>query len=171
MRHTSDHVAIDLIALAIIRDADKIVLVQQQHRADLPPYWVLPGGLVEAGELVTEALIREVAEEAGVHVDALSHLACLSHIDRPAQRAQSIAFIFEAERWHGELASCDPDAEVLGVELVPLTEGISRLQSNGGWSGIQTPVLAYLRGERAAGANWFYREDGDGQQWIACMPG
>lgn len=45
MRHTSDAVAIDLVALAILRQGDSLVLVQQQ-RPNGGRYWVLPGGLV-----------------------------------------------------------------------------------------------------------------------------
>src|SRR4051812_35187032 len=63
MRHTSGAIAIDHVAIAILRRDDGVVLVQQQT-PDIPqPYWVLPGGLVEAGELIANALIREVWEE------------------------------------------------------------------------------------------------------------
>ena len=132
MRHTSDSVALDLIVLAILRREDNIVLVQQKLGDGLPPTWVIPGGLVEAGELVTEALIREVQEETGVHVEAIGHLAAVMQIDRPVQSVQTIAYFFEVERWHGELNVYDPDEEVLAVELVPLAEAIERLQRNGG---------------------------------------
>lgn len=166
MRHTSDHVAIDLVTLAILRYEGKVVLVQQQSDDKLSSYWVLPGGLVEAGELVSEALIREVQEEAGVHVETIAHLVCLSQIDRPAHQAQTVVYIFEVETWHGELGVYDPDAEVIGVELLPLAEAIERLHRNGGWPGIQTPLLAYLQREVEAGAVCFYREDNDGQHLV-----
>jgi ADP-ribose pyrophosphatase YjhB (NUDIX family) len=52
-------------AYAITRnDADQILLVR---RAD-DGYWELPGGRVEVGESAAAAVIREVTEEAGVHV-------------------------------------------------------------------------------------------------------
>jgi 8-oxo-dGTP diphosphatase len=169
MRHTSDGVAIDYLALAILRRENRVVLVQQRRSHEPHPYWVIPGGLVEAGELVMDALIREVREEAGVHVTAMTRLACLTQIDRPAQHAQTIAFIFEVERWHGTLTSDDPDAEILSVELVPCVEAISRLQANDGWPGIQEPLLAYLRGDARMGTLWFYREGLDGQRRVACL--
>ncbi len=65
MRHTSDGIGVDHLALGILRHEDCLVLVQQQGDPNLPPYWVLPGGLVEAGELIVDALVREVQEEAG----------------------------------------------------------------------------------------------------------
>ncbi len=168
-RHTSDRVAIDLIALAILRQEGRIVLVQQKLAEDLPPGWVIPGGLVEAGELITEGLAREVREEAGVHIKDISHLAYMMQIDRPLHRAQTIAYCFEVAEWSGELRCQDPDAEVLDVQMVPLAEAVSRLQSNGGWSCIQTPLIAYLLEEQAKGALWLYREDAYGQNRILSL--
>jgi 8-oxo-dGTP diphosphatase len=169
MRHTSGAIAIDHVAIAILRRDDGVVLVQQQT-PDIPqPYWVLPGGLVEAGELIADALIREVWEEAGVHVTAIARLACLSQIDRPAHQMQTVVFIFEVGQWHGSLQSNDPDAEVIGAELVPCAQAIGRLAANGGWPGIQEPLLAYLRGDARAGTMWFYREDLGIQSLVMCV--
>jgi 8-oxo-dGTP diphosphatase len=170
MRHTSDGIAVDHLALAILRHEDSVVLVQQQGPLDSQPYWVLPGGLVEAGELIADALIREVQEEAGVQVTAITQLACLIQIDRPEHHAQTVAFAFEVGTWHGTLGCHDPDAEVLAVELVPLAEAISRLGASGGWPGVQAPLLMYLRGDARVGTFWCYREDSDGQHMVARLP-
>src|SRR5579871_5153916 len=155
MPHTSDNVAIDLVALAILRHENKIVLVRQLVSADGTSAWVIPGGLVEAGELIIEALIREAREEAGVQIETISHIACLSQIDRPAHSAQTVVYIFEVGKWRGEINCQDPDGEVLEAALVPLPEGIERIRGNGGWPGIQAPLLAYLQHEQKPGAIWF----------------
>ena len=170
LRHTSDGMHIDLMALAILRRADQIVMVQQLTPHDHQPYWVLPGGLVEADELVNDALIREVQEEAGVQVAAIGALAGLSQIYRPAHTAQTVAFMFEVVQWQGMLQCQDPDGEVSAVELVRSAEAIHRLQQNGGWPGIGEPLLAYLRGEVPAGTMWFYREDPAGQHRLGVLP-
>lgn len=52
-------------AFAIILDQQGRVLLC--HRRDLDA-WNLPGGGVESGELPTEAVVREVREETGLHV-------------------------------------------------------------------------------------------------------
>jgi 8-oxo-dGTP diphosphatase len=169
MRYTSDGMKIDHLALAILRREDHIVMVQQQTPHNNETYWVLPGGLVEAGELITDALVREVQEEAGVQVNVIGRLVSLSQIDRPAYAAQTLAFLFEIADWQGVLQCLDPDGEVLCVELVPQTEAISRLQRNGSWPGIQEPLLAYLRGEMQAGAMWFYREEVEGQRLLGAL--
>lgn len=52
---------------AIIIRRNKIVLVQR-GRNPLKGYWSLPGGLIEPGEKIEAALIREVREETGLIV-------------------------------------------------------------------------------------------------------
>jgi len=169
MRHTSDGIVIDQLAVAILRHEDSVVLVQQQAPND-EPFWVLPGGLVEAGELITDALIREVLEEAGVLVTAITQLACLIQMNRPNHQSQTLVFAFEVGAWHGSLGSHDPDDEILAVELVPLVEAIRRLTRKGGWPGVQTSLLTYLRGDVPAGTVWCYREDAAGQHLVGRFP-
>jgi len=170
MRHTSDNIKIDYLALAVLRREDQIVLVQEHTTNENQQYWVLPGGMVETGELILDALIREVKEEAGAQVDAIGRLVAISQIDRPAQAAQTLIFVFEIAQWHGTLICQDPDGKVHTVELVEKAEAVSRLQHNGGWPGIQEPLLAYFRGEVSEGAVWFYREGDDGQRLLATIP-
>ena len=169
MRHSSDGVSIDMVVLGLLRDEGGLVLVQQQGTDDAEPFWVLPGGLVESGELITDALRREVREEAGAEVLSIGQLACVSQLDRPRQQMQTVTFIFEVPAWQGTLQSADPDGEILQVERLALGEALLRLEANGGWPSIQGPMRAYLRGEVGAGAAWFYRESGGVQELVTCV--
>jgi len=54
-----------VVALVLIRRGDRILLVRQSYGRQ---YWSLPGGVMEQGESVEEAAIREVKEEAGLDV-------------------------------------------------------------------------------------------------------
>jgi 8-oxo-dGTP diphosphatase len=44
------------------------VLLVERGRPPLAGYWSLPGGIVEAGERLEDAIIREVFEETGLQV-------------------------------------------------------------------------------------------------------
>ena len=58
------------VSAAIIR-GDR-VLVVRRARAPAHGVFTLPGGVVEAGETLAEAVIREVREETGLEVEPLS---------------------------------------------------------------------------------------------------
>lgn len=66
---------------AIIRRGDNILMISQQGPDDPKPGWSVPSGRVEPGELLHEALQREVLEETGLKITGPGHLAWLSQHD------------------------------------------------------------------------------------------
>ena len=58
------------VSAAIIRDGH--VLVARRAKGASTGYYTLPGGVVEAGETLTEALKREVAEETGLAIEPVT---------------------------------------------------------------------------------------------------
>ena len=50
---------------AVAVDADRLLLIRRGH-GPAAGTWSVPGGRVEPGELLAEAVVRELAEETGV---------------------------------------------------------------------------------------------------------
>ncbi len=68
---------------ALVIDSEDRVLLVRQGRNDRPR-WMLPGGGVEGGEAMTDALVRELAEETGLtDVRVLAPVAMVESIAPP----------------------------------------------------------------------------------------
>jgi 8-oxo-dGTP diphosphatase len=62
--------------------ADGRVLLARRAKPPLLGRWSIPGGTVELGETLEEALIREMAEETGIEVEPLEVLTVFDRIER-----------------------------------------------------------------------------------------
>ena len=69
---------------ALIFEGDSILLVERAGEP-LKGYWSLPGGLVETGESIEDAVRREVREETGLLVELLSRFDIFERIIRDAE--------------------------------------------------------------------------------------
>jgi 8-oxo-dGTP diphosphatase len=102
------------VAAVLILDG-RIVLVR--HRKAEHAYHLLPGGGVEAGETLHEALIREVAEETGLAIDVARPLFISETID-PRGGRHLINVTFLGTVTGGEITSRPLDPRVEAVDLV-----------------------------------------------------
>jgi 8-oxo-dGTP pyrophosphatase MutT (NUDIX family) len=62
----------------VINDREELLVVCERHRRTAAPYYKLPGGALQPGEHLVEAVLREVREETGVNAQFES-LVCFRH--------------------------------------------------------------------------------------------
>ena len=99
---------------AIIIEGDRVVLVKRAN----PPIqgqWSIPGGVLEVGEMVRDAAIREAREETGLIVDPGELLGVYDRILRdPEKRVQYhyVLIDFLCRATGGQLQAATDAAEV-----------------------------------------------------------
>lgn len=99
---------------AIIIEGDRVLLVKRAH----PPIqgqWSIPGGVLEVGELVREAAVREAREETGLIVAPGVLLGVYDRILRDVEKRVQYHYVlvdFLCQRVGGELLAASDAAEV-----------------------------------------------------------
>ena len=146
------------VVTAIIRRGDAVLMVRQKGVEDDEATRFVPGGRVEPGELLHEALAREVLEETGLEIDAPAHLAWVSQhaLDHPTWGGVWTAFGFEVPDPGGEPVPQDPDRIVSQAVFVPITEAM-QLLAEVPQAPMRDPVVGYLHGTAEIGSLWIWR--------------
>ena len=86
------------VSAAIIRDGR--VLVARRARGPALGIWTMPGGVVEAGETLAQALVREIEEETAMTVEPVALAGHREVVLRDDDRRVSRHFVILCEaRW------------------------------------------------------------------------
>jgi 8-oxo-dGTP diphosphatase len=136
-------------AMALIRREGRLLLVQQ-GADEAPGSWWLPGGNVEPGEDLLQALQRELSEETGLLLQGTPHIAFVVQAkhQRPDRMEEGLAFHFACEV-SGQIQPQDPDQLVVAAAWLPEAEAIDYLAALP-WYDIE-PLRGWLSGEVANG--------------------
>jgi 8-oxo-dGTP diphosphatase len=148
---------------ALIQHDGRLLLIRERQPGR-SPQWVLPGGRAEPGELLHEALIREVREETGLTVSRATGLPYVSQFrvrgDDPGWSGVWTAYTFLTDRPSGRLSPADPDGKVLQAAWVSLDEALAKL-SPMTFRPRRDPLLAHLTGrtDPTVTTLWLWTED------------
>ncbi|MET9142949.1 NUDIX hydrolase [Streptomyces sp. NPDC004042] len=102
----------------VVIEDDKVLLLNQDTEG--PRSWSLPGGKVEDGETLEEALVREMREETGAEVEVGRLLYLCDNTS-----AHVVHITFEARLVGGEIGAIEEGADtrpIRGVEFVSLDD-------------------------------------------------
>ena len=105
MKPGKDFIGIGCGAI-IVNDKDEVLLLKRSSTARTEPItWSRPGGAVEFGEKIEEAVVREVEEETGVKIQVLKHLEITQNIE---EDKHWIAHGYLARHLSGEPKNMEP---------------------------------------------------------------
>ncbi|MBI2449955.1 MAG: NUDIX hydrolase [Candidatus Nealsonbacteria bacterium] len=106
----------------VILEEGKILLEKRSYYPFIG-YWVIPGGHVEYGETVEEAVKREMKEELGISVRIKKLIGVYSDPKRDP-RYHVVSMVFLLERTKGEICLNDESLEFQFFPLDQLPENI-----------------------------------------------
>jgi len=101
---------------AFVFDAENRVLLVERAQSPGAGLWTVPGGKLEHGETLVQAVAREVREETGLVVE-VGTLACV--VERIADNYHYVILDYLARVIGGTL---DPASDVRGASWVPEPE-------------------------------------------------
>ena len=94
----------------ILKRDGKILFARRVNTGYQDGNYQVPAGHIDAGELPTEALVREAKEEIGITIDQndarFVHASFRPKIDPTGDR---VDYFFEVDKWQGEVVNCEPE--------------------------------------------------------------
>ena len=104
-----DHIVTSVVAVII--DPEEQVLLTKRNIAPFKGEWVMPGGKIDLGEPIVNALKREVMEEVGLEVEVEDIIDVFEHVSPGADNYHFIILYYlcrplycDISRNHAEVA-------------------------------------------------------------------
>lgn len=115
-----------IVTNCILENGEQILMLRKPRRG----WWVCPGGKMEPGESLVEAVTRELQEETGLHLDTPELRGVFTILLQENQKMVDhwMLFTFYAKTWSGNLLS-DTEEGILqwvGIDRIghlPMAEG------------------------------------------------
>ena len=85
-----------MVVVAVVQHAERVLLVQEAKHS-VRGKWNLPGGRVEPGEGLADAMLREIVEEAGIAVELKGLLFADQVLSCGSGGECRMRFVFAAE--------------------------------------------------------------------------
>ncbi|MDH3294700.1 MAG: NUDIX hydrolase [Acidimicrobiia bacterium] len=153
------------VATGLIAVDDAVLLVANRRRNEQVE-WSPPGGVIDPGEPVLDALTREVREETGLLVETWGELVYSVEVVAPDHGFHLDVVCHSASGHEGTISLDDPDGIVIAAEFVAVHLVADWLDGSPPW--VVEPLVEHLAGLRPHGHRFRYRLTGgpDGERHV-----
>jgi 8-oxo-dGTP diphosphatase len=118
-------VSVDAVVFGFFKNKAKLLLVNRGNEP-FKGKWALPGGFVEIGEELEEAVARELAEETGLVNVALEQMRTYGNVGRdPRGRMITITFMGIATEGLNKIKAGDDAAEARWFDIEKLPKDMA----------------------------------------------
>jgi len=91
-----------LVTAAALFDSDgRVLLAKRPEGKSMAGLWEFPGGKIEPNETPERALVREIAEELGVHISEAGLVPVTFASEALGQR-HLLLLLYQCDKWAGE---------------------------------------------------------------------
>jgi ADP-ribose pyrophosphatase YjhB (NUDIX family) len=132
------------VSAAIFRDG-KVLIVRRAPKPPAAGLYTLPGGVVEAGETLTEAVMREIREETALAIEPVAlagYREAIGKDDDGRIRRHFVILPFAARWIAGEPVLNEELTEAAWLEPA----AVAGLQTTDGLAEILTAAMAIVKG-------------------------
>lgn len=117
---------VDVVSAIILDEENKKIVLVNNKKGD-SCYWSYPGGAVEDGETLEQAVIRETKEEAGLDIGLTGGIQSVREAFFHEKGHHVVFFTFYGKIIGGDMKPTDPDGEVVDVRWFDLSEAQKHL--------------------------------------------
>lgn len=90
-----------VVAVALVDGEGRVLVQQRPEGKTMAGLWEFPGGKLEAGETPEAALVRELAEELAIDVEAAC-LAPAAFASHPLDGRHLLLLLYVCRKWRGQ---------------------------------------------------------------------
>ncbi|MEM9810730.1 MAG: NUDIX hydrolase [Pseudomonadota bacterium] len=108
---------------AVVLKGSEVLLIQR-GRAPFKGHWSIPGGKVEYGESLSDAVIREVAEETGIVIEPVGLIDAFEALPSKETDRHHVMVDYAARYVRGEVCAAD---DAMDACFLPIPEALARV--------------------------------------------
>lgn len=116
--YKKEHIVTSVVAV-IVNEREEVLLT----RRSVAPFhgeWVMPGGKIDLGEPIMEALKREVLEEVGIEIETEALIDVFEHLTPGKEKCHFVILYYRCRPVH-QAINHNPD-EISVAQWVPRSE-------------------------------------------------